>query len=153
MTNTASKTILVTPVVTVVHNPSCGFSAATKKLWNINCSTVNGSAAKIMRAYTTQFSNSSPSAPSAVAMGRINTMPRMPKMTPNAIAVYTCNEKIRLAFSLSPSPKVLATSALPPVPKINPMVERIIRNGIMRLTAANGVFPAKLDTKYPSTTP
>ena len=52
-----------------------------------------------------------------------------------------------------PSPKVFATSAVPPVPNIMPAVERIIKNGMMRLTAAKGVLPAKLETKNPSTTP
>ena len=68
-------------------------------------------------------------------------------------AVYTNREKYRLPFSRSPSPKVLATMAVPPVPNISPTVDRIIRNGMMRFRAAKGVFPAKLDTKNPSTTP
>ena len=58
-----------------------------------------------------------------------------------------------MPFSLSPSPKVFATSAEPPVPNMKPTVDSIIRNGIIRLIAANGVLPAKLDTKKPSTTP
>ncbi len=57
-----------------------------------------------------------------------------------------------MAFSLSPSPNVLATMADPPVPNISPIVENIIKKGMIKLTAANGVFPAKLDTKKPSTT-
>jgi len=36
---------------------------------------------------------------------------------------------------------------------MKPTVESIIRNGIIRFIAANGVFPAKFDTKKPSTTP
>ena len=48
---------------------------------------------------------------------------------------------------------VFATSAVPPVPNIKPTVETIIEKGMMRFTAAKGVFPAKLDTKKPSTTP
>ena len=61
-------------------------------------------------------------------------------------------EKIRLAFSEFPSPKVLAINALPPVAKMKPTMLRNIRNGKMRLRAAKAVFPAKFDTKSPSTT-
>ena len=43
--------------------------------------------------------------------------------------------------------------ALPPVPNINPAQPRMISTGKMKFTAAKGVFPAKLDTKKPSTTP
>lgn len=35
---------------------------------------------------------------------------------------------------------------------INPTVPRIISTGIMRFMAAKGVFPAKFETKNPSTT-
>ena len=60
-------------------------------------------------------------------------------------------EKKLFAFFLSPSPRVFATTADPPVPKIKPMVESIIKKGIIKFSAANGVFPAKLETKNPST--
>ena len=50
-----------------------------------------------------------------------------------------------------PSPKVLATSALPPVPTIMPTEAKIITAGKIRFTAARAVLPAKLDTKNPST--
>ena len=36
---------------------------------------------------------------------------------------------------------------VPPVPIINPMALAPIRNGIIRLTAANAVLPTKLDTR------
>ena len=48
---------------------------------------------------------------------------------------------------------VRATTALPPVPSMKPTVAKIIRAGMMRFTAAKAVFPAKLETNTPSTTP
>ena len=59
---------------------------------------------------------------------------------------------MRLAFTGLPSPSVLATSAEPPVPSMNPTAPSTISRGIIRLMAANGVLPTKLDTKMPSTT-
>ena len=67
--------------------------------------------------------------------------------------MYTNREKYRLARSGSRWPKALDTRAEPPVPNMKPTVESIISSGMMRLMAAKGVFPAKLDTKKPSTTP
>ena len=45
----------------------------------------------------------------------------------------------------------METTALPPVPAMNPMVPTPISTGITRFRAAKGVFPTKLDTKKPST--
>jgi len=39
------------------------------------------------------------------------------------------------------------------VPNINPTEPKIIKKGIIKLTAVKDVFPTKLDTKKPSTTP
>ena len=47
----------------------------------------------------------------------------------------------------------MAISALPPVPNIKPKAPSTIMKGYIKFTAAKGVLPAKLDTKYPSTTP
>lgn len=47
-----------------------------------------------------------------------------------------------MLFLFLPSPSVLETIALPPVPIISPTVPIIIITGIIRLTAANGVLPA-----------
>ena len=47
---------------------------------------------------------------------------------------------------------VLDTSALPPVPNMKPTELRSISTGMVKLTAANGTLPTKLDTKNPSTT-
>ncbi len=58
-----------------------------------------------------------------------------------------------MARRLSPSPMVLATSALPPVPNMKPMPPKIMMKGITRFTAAKDVLPTKLDTNSPSTTP
>jgi hypothetical protein len=63
------------------------------------------------------------------------------------------SENIFRAFSSCPSPKVLAISALHPVPNINPNVPTTIRKSIIKLTAAKGILPTKLDMKKPSTTP
>ena len=43
-------------------------------------------------------------------------------------------------------------TAVPPVPIIKPRLPRIMINGITKLMEANAVFPAKFDTKNPSTT-
>ncbi len=43
--------------------------------------------------------------------------------------------------------------ALPPAPNMKPTVPRISTAGMMRLTAAKAVLPAKLEMKKPSTTP
>ena len=61
--------------------------------------------------------------------------------------------KYWLARRLSPSPMVLATSALPPVPNMKPIPPNTMMKGITRFTAAKGVLPTKLDTNSPSTTP
>ncbi len=67
---------------------------------------------------------------------------------PSTKAKMMSSEKWRRARALSPSPRVLATSALPPVPIIMPKEASIITGGRMRFTAARAVLP---DTKKPST--
>ena len=74
------------------------------------------------------------------------------KKHPIGDLMSTTMEKIRLALSGRPSPRVLAISAPPPVPIIKPMEPMTMRKGMMRLTAAKGVLPTKLETKKPSTT-
>ena len=59
--------------------------------------------------------------------------------------------KYSLARSLSPSPMVFDTTALPPVPAIKPIDATAIRTGKVRLMAAKGVVPTKFETKNPST--
>ena len=66
--------------------------------------TKNGSAARIIRAYKTQFSSSSPSAFSIIAIGLIKAIPRTASSMPVANAVYTNSEKYLFALSLFPSP-------------------------------------------------
>ena len=51
------------------------------------------------------------------------------------------------ALSSSPSPIVLATSALPPVPSIKPRDPIIMITGYIIFTAARAVLPIKFDTK------
>ena len=60
--------------------------------------------------------------------------------------------KYCFAFSGRFSPSVFDTSALPPVPNINPTPPNIITNGIIKFIAAKGVFPTKFETNSPSTT-
>ncbi len=99
------------------------------------------------------MSSISLSAPSSAATGRINRMPSTAITAPQAMDTYTNRENSRFAFSLSPAPMVMAMMALPPVPNIKPTAPRIIKNGMIKFTAAKGVFPTKFDTKKPSTTP
>ena len=103
--------------------------------------------------YITQSSSIAGVAPSICAIGLINMIPMTVVIIPHITVKYTSIVKYCDALFLSPSPSVLATSALPPAPIIKPKPPRIIMNGITRLIAANDTFPAKLDTKKPSTTP
>ena len=84
-------------------------------------------------------------------MGSMKNQPPMASTEPTAKAKMTSSEKWRRARARLPSPKVLATSALPPVPTIMPTEAKIITAGKIRFTAARAVLPAKLDTKNPST--
>ena len=56
-------------------------------------------------------------------------------------------------MSSSPSPRVMPTMALPPVPSIKPTVPMSMGSGMIRLTAAKAVLPTKLETHRPSTIP
>ena len=62
-------------------------------------------------------------------------------------------EKSRFARTGSPSPSVLAISALPPAPNIKPTAPSTMSTGRMKFTAAKALLPTKLETKKPSTTP
>ena len=109
-------------------------------------------AARMIRAYSTQHSSISPSAPRADAIGRAKAAPSQPTAAPPTAAAQTRREKYRFASSGLPCPMVFATMAEPPVPTMKPGAPAIISRGMMRLMAAKGVFPAKLDTNTPSTT-
>lgn len=87
----------------------------------------------------------------AAMIGRAKIKPVIPNTRLNTAAAATRRVKYWLALSSFPSPNVLETMALPPVPIMNPMEPSPIRRGMVRLIAANGVFPTKLDTKSPST--
>ena len=106
-----------------------------------------------VRAYVTQFASISSSAPRNLATGSANTIPSTDSVTPSMNVRYIIIENPRRACSSFFSPRHFATSALPPVPIMNPTPPSIIRNGITRFTEANAVLPTKFDTKYPSTTP
>ena len=67
-----------------------------------------------------------------------------PITIPQIIVAIIRSEKIFCAFSFFPSPMILAINALPPVPNINPITPVIIRNGMIKFTAANDVFPTKI---------
>ena len=79
--------------------------------------------------------------------------PAMEIRIPPTTVTQTSMEKYLLARSFFPSPSVFATMALPPVPIIKPRALNPMRKGMMRLIAAKAVFPTKLDTNRPSTTP
>ena len=104
-----------------------------------------------IREYNTQSASRSPFAPSASAICGANAYPISPRTTDTASVTYTIREKYSFASSFFPSPRVMDTTALPPVPAMNPMVPTPISTGITRFSAAKGVFPTKLDTKNPST--
>ncbi|CRH93834.1 Uncharacterised protein [Chlamydia trachomatis] len=107
---------------------------------------------KIILPYTIQSCNILSVAPSIRDISFKNTIPTMLRTIPSAIANQINIEKYSFAKLFFFSPKVLDTSALPPVPIINPNPPTINKNGIMIFIAANEVFPTKLDTKSPSTT-
>ena len=64
-----------------------------------------------------------------------------PTTIDTASVTYTISEKNSLASSFFPSPSVMETTALPPVPAMNPRVPTPISTGITRFSAAKGVFP------------
>ena len=68
------------------------------------------------------------------------------------MAEKTSMEKYLFAKSALPSPNVLATTAVPPVPIMKPKAPKIIKIGIIKLMAAKGILPTKLETNKPSTT-
>lgn len=68
-------------------------------------------------------------------------MPSAERTMPPISVRYTSMEKYSFACSFLPSPNVFATIALPPVPIMKPKAEIAMRNGMIRLTAANAVFP------------
>ena len=97
------------------------------------------------------FSKSSPSAPRAMVIGRIAIKPAAAATTLNPIEVYIMREKVWQAFSRLPSPMVFAVKAPPPVPKRKPKLPSMDISGKIKFNAVNSAFPAKLETKNPST--
>ena len=139
--NKKSRIILVTPASTITVNPNLGLSAVTKKHWNTFCSINAGMDKKIILPYKMQLSSNSPVAPSAMLTCFVNKIPIIANKIPPTSVTYTISEKYSLAFFFFPSPSVLATIALPPVPIINPCADNAIINGIIRFNPANAVFP------------
>ena len=86
-------------------------------------------------------------------MGRVQVTPKTVSNAPKRTVKRMQREKVRFALSWSPCPRIFVTRAVPPVPIMNPIPPRIIMNGMMRLMAAKGVLPIKLETNSPSTTP
>ena len=82
-------------------------------------------------------------------MGFMRIKPKRARAAPPIIVTQTIMEKYSFAFSLSPSPKALATMAFPPVPITKPRAPSIEIKGRMILTAAKAVFPTKFDTNIP----
>ena len=106
----------------------------------------------IILPYITQSVMISPSAPSHIATGRMIKQAMSEIMAPTMAVPATIIVKYSLALSFFFSPRVIATSALPPVPNMKPTPPNIIRNGIIRLMAAKASLPTKLETNRPSTT-
>lgn len=67
-------------------------------------------------------------------------MPTAERTMPSTTVSFIIIVKYLFAFSVSFSPRVFATSELPPVPIINPNPPKIIITGIIKFTAANEVF-------------
>ena len=101
----------------------------------------NGMEIKQILPYSMQLSSSSPEAPRKLATLGTNKAPSNEKITPNIAVTYTSMEKYSFASSFLPSPRVLPTSALPPVPIIKPSAEIAIRRGRIRLMEARAVLP------------
>ena len=76
-----------------------------------------------------------------VAVGSMKNQPPRESTEPTTKAKMMSNEKWRRARGRSPSPKVLATRALPPVPIIMPTEAKIMTAGKIRFTAASAVLP------------
>ena len=108
-------------------------------------------AQRSIRPYVTQSLKITLLAPRAFAICGIKIKPITERKTPTIITVFISIEKYSLAFCFLPSPSVLATIALPPVPTRNPIEPSAIRTGITRFTAAKAFLPTMFDTKIPST--
>ena len=88
-TSTTSSTMLVQPAPTVNQNPSVGFSAVTKKLWNMFCKIKVGTLTISTRPYRTAKSSISPLAPIRIATGRRINRPSTESATPARNAART----------------------------------------------------------------
>ena len=88
-----------------------------------------------------------------MTVGGRKITPTTDRITPRISVSRIIMEKVWFARLRSPSPRIFDTSAVPPVPIIKPIPPSTMINGMIRLIAANGVLPAKLETKSPSTTP
>ena len=128
-TNSASNTAFVQPAAIVTARPILGFSAAAKKLWKMFCNMNALVNAMVILPYVTQCSIMPSLAPSNFAMGSTKISPNMVKDSPRMTANRMIMEKTRLAFSLSFSPMILETSAVPPVPNMNPTPPNTMMKG------------------------
>ena len=137
--NSQSRNIFVTPAATVTASPSLGFSAVMRKLWNTFWSMNEAVPIRMMLPYVTQSSSISSSAPNRMETGRMRNSPTTPTTTPMIIVTTMSIENSSFARLSLPSPKVFATSAVPPVPSINPIPPNTMTSGMTRFTAANGV--------------
>ena len=144
--------MFVTPAATVTAKPTCGFSAAMKKLRNMFCTMNRGNATSRMRPYRRPCSKRPPWAPRRSSTGSSAAAPTAIKTAPATAAAIVMNENRRFARSASPSPIVFATRAAPPVPSMNPTEPSAMASGNTRFTTASASLPAKFDTNRPSTT-
>ena len=77
-----------------------------------------------------------------MASGRIRRMTATEMTAPTRKVNRMSIVKMRFAFSGSPSPKVLDTSALPPAPTMRPSAATMASAGQMIFIAAKAVLPA-----------
>ena len=105
------------------------------------CSIKAGIDRKVSLAYNTLLDNSSPLAPKREATWGARKIPSKESRMPPRKVTYTRREKYSFAFSGSPSPSVLATRALPPVPIMKPRADTPMIRGMIRFTEAKAVFP------------
>ena len=121
--------MLAMPATTMTQSPTLGLPAAVNRLWKVSCNMKKGSENARMLPYTTHSSSSDPSAPNAPATDPTATNTTTPHAMPTMSVAYTISENSPRARLSSPSPIVLATSAVPPVPNMYPSAPSIMNSG------------------------
>ena len=124
--NNPSRTIFVPQPITVESSPNFGRSAVTKKIWLSIWTIKNTTVERSTLPYIIESDKSSPSAPIRMQILGKKMNAGIATSNPRAIGKIYIRVNVFFAFSVSPSPSMAATSALPPLPNIKPMEPMIM---------------------------